>query len=75
MMILYEVLAVMSYICVGILCFWAGAMWKEDREKERLSARVIRPAVIVTKPQYKVTEYIVSDNKALDLDFPPVTKV
>lgn len=74
-MILYEVLVVISYIAIGILCFWAGAMWKEDQEKKKKSARVIRPAKITVNRNYQVTEFVTPDKQALDLDFPPVTKV
>lgn len=74
-MIILEILAVLSYIGVGVLCFWAGMRYNEDHHDEKMSARVIRPAVIVVRPQYHVTEYSVNRAEQLDLDFPPVKKV
>lgn len=74
-MILYEVLATISYFCVGVLCFWAGAMWKEDQEKKKKSARVIRPAKLTVNRHYHVTEYATPNQETLNLDFPPTKKV
>lgn len=73
--IFLETLVVVSYIAVGILCFWAGKHWQEDKEKEKASARIIRPAIITVKPQYHVTEYVAEHPEDLELDFPPVKKV
>lgn len=73
MMMFLETLAVISYLAVGILCFWAGMRYQEDKEKA--SARIIRPAVITVKPQYHVTEYVMKRGEDLELDFPPVEKV
>lgn len=73
---LLEILVVISYIAVGVLCFWAGTCYAEDKRKEKISARVVHPANIKVEPRVQITEYIVdSRNNQLDLDFPPVKKV
>ena len=56
-----------SAIC---LSFCGGVLWRMSREDKKLSARVIRPANIKIDKHYHVTEYVVKDDKALDVDFP-----
>lgn len=70
-----ETLVVISYVAVGVLCFWAGKCYAEDKRKEKLSARVIRPANIKVNRHYHVTEYATPNKETLDIDFPPVKKV
>lgn len=74
-MMLLETLVVMSYIAVGVLSFWAGKCLEEDKNKKKLSARVIRPVNIKVDRHYHVTEYVIKKGEQLDIDFPPVEKV
>ena len=69
------ILCIYSYTAGLLLCFYAG-MWIERESKQpKISARVIRPAIITVKPQYHVTEYVIKRGEDLELDFPPTTKV
>lgn len=64
--ILWGLLAVF-YLSLG---FCVGIIYKNAKEEDRLSARVIRPANIKIEKHFHVEEYSVSDKDALEIDFP-----
>jgi hypothetical protein len=65
-----EVLHIILVLCFVAIAYCLGDIHEIDREEKRLSARVIRPANITVNRHYHVTEYVVSDSKALELDYP-----
>ena len=64
--ILWGLLAVF-YLSLG---FCVGIIYKNAKEDDRLSARVIRPANIKIEKHFHVTEYAVQDKEAFEIDFP-----
>ena len=66
MIIITALMAIVS----TITAFFIGAVWQMNRQEEKISARVIRPANITVEKHYHVTEYNITDGKALDIDFP-----
>ena len=64
--ILWGLLAVF-YLALG---FCVGVIYKNAKEEDRLSARVIRPANIKFEKHFHVVEYTTQDKEALEIDFP-----
>lgn len=69
------ILCIYSYTAGLLLCFYAGMRIERDTKREKISARVIRPAVITVKPQYHVTEYVAEHPEDLELDFPNTERI
>ena len=70
MSVLLQIALWVAGISVIGLSFCGGVLWRMSREDKKLSARVIRPANITVNRHYHVTEYVVKDDKTLDVDFP-----
>ena len=68
MIIITALMAIVS----TVTAFFVGAVWQMNRQEEKISARVIRPANINIEKKYHVTEYLVQEG-ALDIDFPETT--
>ena len=45
------ILCIYSYTAGLLLCFYAGMRIERDTKREKISARVIRPAVVVIKSE------------------------
>lgn len=68
MIIITALMAIVS----TVTAFFIGARWQISRQEEKIGARVIRPAEITIEKHYHVTEYNITDGKALDIDYPDV---
>lgn len=62
------------FIAIFGVAFFAGVLWQMSRDEEKFTARIIRPAHITVNRHYHVTEYVVPDDKALEIDFPETNK-
>lgn len=49
------IICIYSYTIAFLLCFYAGMLFERKNKKPIISARVIRPAVIVIKSKEGVT--------------------
>ena len=62
------------YVATFGVAFFAGVLWQMSRDEEKFTARVIRPAHITVNSKYHITEYVVADDKALEIDYPETNK-
>lgn len=62
--------AIVAFAGIVIASWCLGALHILNRQEEKVTARVIRPANITIEKHIHISEYTVSDPDVLDIDFP-----